>query len=130
MKVGYTIIYVSDVVKTIDFYQTAFGLNLKFLHESHQYAEMDTGETTLAFCSETLAQTNGLNFSPNRIVQKPSGFEIALLTDNVQEAFDIALKAGAHKILEPTQKPWEQVVAYVRDNNGILVEICSAVASQ
>jgi hypothetical protein len=28
-------------------------------------------------------------------------------------------------VAEPTQKPWGQTVAYLRDNQGFLIEICS-----
>ncbi|MFN9476991.1 MAG: VOC family protein, partial [Rickettsiales bacterium] len=34
MKFGYTIIYVKDIKQTVDFYQRAFGLSLKFYAES------------------------------------------------------------------------------------------------
>lgn len=34
MKLGYTIVYVADVPTTIDFYERAFGLKRRFLHES------------------------------------------------------------------------------------------------
>jgi hypothetical protein len=27
----------------------------------------------------------------------------------------------------PETKPWGQIVAYVRDNNGCIVEICSPI---
>ncbi len=127
MKFGYTIVYVEDVVQTSDFYQKAFGLKRKFLDESNQYAEMETGATTLAFCSETLAKSHVENFNPNSAHKIPSGFEIALTTEDVHQAFKTALDAGAEKLLDPTQKPWGQVIAYVRDNNGVLVEICSPV---
>ncbi len=41
---GYTLIYVDDVVKTMNFYEKAFGLEAGFLHESKDYGEMKTGE--------------------------------------------------------------------------------------
>lgn len=124
MKLGYVIIYVQDVEETIAFYQKAFSLKLKFLHESQQYAEMQTGETTLAFASESLFKSHGIDFRPNRPSQAFSGFEIALTTPHVQEAFDQALKAGAKQISPPEKKPWGQIVAYVADHNGVLIEIC------
>lgn len=124
MKLGYIIIYASDVPATIDFYQRAFSLKPKFLHESNQYAEMETGETTLAFASEALAQMNELHIRPNRVNEVSSGFEIAFVTDDVDEAFKTAVKEGAKPISPPTEKPWGQVVAYVSDLNGVLVEIC------
>ena len=38
---------------------------------------------------------------------------------------DRALKAGAASVTPPETKPWGQTVAYVRDNNGFLVELCT-----
>jgi hypothetical protein len=42
MKVsfGYTIIYVADVVATLAFYEKAFGLKRRFLHESNFMASL------------------------------------------------------------------------------------------
>lgn len=129
MKLGYTIIYVSDVLATIDFYQRAFSLNLKFLHESNQYGEMETGETILAFAAEALAHMNDLQIRPNRVHEVPSGFELAFVTNDVDEAFEIAIKEGAKQIAPPAKKPWGQIVAYVSDMNGVLVEICEPMKS-
>jgi len=60
--------------------------------------------------------------APNK---PPLGFEIALLTADVAELFKRAVKAGAAPVSEPVTKPWGQTVAYVRDNNGFLVELCT-----
>jgi len=54
---------------------------------------------------------------------------INLVTENVDQHFDRALKAGAIKVLQPEAKPWGQIVSYVKDNNGCLVEICSPIGS-
>jgi uncharacterized glyoxalase superfamily protein PhnB len=51
--------------------------------------------------------------------------EIAFLTEDVNAAFHIALEAGATSVAEPITKPWGQTVAYVRDRDGMLVEIGS-----
>lgn len=32
----------------------------------------------------------------------------------------------AISVVKLTQKPWGQIVSYVKDNNGCLVEICSS----
>ena len=42
MKYQYSIIYVDDVEKTLEFYQRAFGFELKFLHEGKDYGELKT----------------------------------------------------------------------------------------
>jgi uncharacterized glyoxalase superfamily protein PhnB len=51
--------------------------------------------------------------------------EVAFVTDDVEAAFAGAVKAGAVPVAQPKHKPWGQLVAYVRDLNGFLVEICS-----
>lgn len=127
MKLGYVIIYVPDLVKTIEFYEKAFGLTRKFIHESG-YAELSTGATTLAFASEELCSHNGVETLNNRITEKPAGVEIALVTENVEAAYEKAISFGAHPLKKPESKPWGQVVCYVRDLNGFLVEICSPIS--
>ncbi len=125
MKLGYAIIYVQDVPATVTFYEKAFGLTRRFIHESNLYAEMETGATVLAFAGEPMAAANGLSILPNRTSTPPAGFEIALVSDDPAAAFSKAIAAGASAVKEPERKPWGQVVGYVRDLNGCLVELCS-----
>ena len=129
MKLGYVIIYVPDVLQAIEFYEKAFGLTRKFVHEGGDYAELATGDTALAFASETLRAANGVETLDNRPSAKPAGVEIALVTNDVQSAYDNAVSAGAAPLKKPEQKPWGQTVGYVRDLNGFLVEICSPVGA-
>jgi predicted enzyme related to lactoylglutathione lyase len=127
MKFGYTIIYVSNVQQTMNFYTKAFGFHTKFLHESAMYGEMETGETTLAFAANILSEQNGLNIAHNNLQNPPAGIEIAFVTDNINDAYQKAVDAGAQALKEPTQKPWGQIVAYVRDINGVLIELCTPI---
>lgn len=128
MKLGYTIIYVADVPTTINFYERAFGLKRRFVHESNLYAELDTGETILAFAGESMAEMNGVAIRPNRKGDVAAGFEIALVTDDPCTAYANAVGAGANAVSPPVEKPWGQIVGYVRDIDGCLIEICSPVA--
>lgn len=125
MKLGYTIVYVADVLGTVDFYERAFGLKRRFVHESNLYAEMETGETLLAFAGEPVAEMNGLAVRPNRKTDVAAGFEIAFVTNEPNEAYARAVEAGASAMKAPAEKPWGQIVGYVRDLNGCLIEICS-----
>ena len=52
-------------------------------------------------------------------------FEIAFSTEDVPAAYEKALSSGAKAIKEPEQKPWGQTVAYVGDDFGTIVEICT-----
>ena len=128
MKLGYVILFVPRVNDAVEFYERAFRLKSRFIHESGTYAEMDTGDTALAFVSEDMAATNGFEFSKTRSDHAPPSVEVALVTDDVASAYKLALDAGAEGLMPPEQKPWGQTVSYVRDQNGYLVEICSPVS--
>jgi uncharacterized glyoxalase superfamily protein PhnB len=128
MKFGYTIIYTEDVVKSIEFFEKAFGFTRRFIHESG-YGELETGSTALAFATHELGKSNLPDGYIKANESKPLGIEIALVTDDVKNSFQKALASGATAIKEPISKPWGQIVAYVRCPDGTLVEICSPVNS-
>lgn len=126
MKLGYTIVYVPDVAASLSFFENAFGLTRRFLHESGDYGELDTGPTTLAFASLALGHTNfPEGFVAASDSQRPLGMEIALVTDTVAAAHAEALVNGATELKAPETKPWGQTVSYVRCPAGVLVELCS-----
>ena len=126
MKLGYVILYVKDVLRSISFYEEAFGLKRRFVHEAGLYAEMDTGATTLSFAAYGLAKSNlPCGFREHNLSGPPEGFEVAFTTNDVQVAYDRALAAGAISAAPPVAKPWGQIVAFVRDRDGIIVELCS-----
>ncbi len=129
MRLGYVIFYVPDVKASIDFYERAFGLSLRFLHDSGEYAEMETVATALGFVADSITETNPFDVAPADPSNPAPGVEIALVTGDVDAAYAHALKNGATPCMAPESKPWGQTVSYVRDNNGYLVEICSPVAA-
>lgn len=123
MKFGYAIFYVDQVEAAIAFYEKAFGLARDMVVEG-EFGQLKTGDTKLAFAAKKMlpmpAQPGGPNTNPPPV-------EIALVTDDVQAAFDKAVAAGAKPVKSPVKKPWGQIVAYVRDSNGFLVELCTPV---
>jgi lactoylglutathione lyase len=123
---GYTILYVTDVTKSIEFYEAAFGFHRKFITPENDYGELISGETTISFVSFALANSNLKNgFAISKQTDKPFGIELALVTDNVHEIMDKALAFGAMLVEHPIQKPWGQTVGYIRDIDGFLLEICT-----
>lgn len=125
MQFTYTILYVQDVARSIAFYEAAFGLQRRFLHEGGDYGEMETGATTLAFSSHQLMAQLGKN--PQRARADAPSFEIALTTDDVPTALARAVAAGARQVRAPERMPWGQTIAYVEDGDGVLVELCTPV---
>jgi lactoylglutathione lyase len=121
MKFGYTVIYVDDVTATIAFYEQAFGQKRNMVVEG-EFGELATGETKLSFAAKKMLHGPG-QFASHE--GKVLGVEVAFTTGDVQKAYDTAVAAGAKSVSKPEQKPWGQTVAYVRDNNGFLVELCT-----
>jgi lactoylglutathione lyase len=129
MKLGYVILYVPDVPATIAFYEKAFGFTRTFVAPSNDYGELDTGATTLSFCGEELARSHGSTFAVARPANREAPpMEVAFVTDDPQAAYDRALASGCTSVANPAKKPWGQTVAYVRDLNGFLVELCTPMS--
>ena len=130
-SLGYVILYVNDVAASLAFYEKAFGLARRFFHDDNgkAYGELETGATRLAFASIALAEEQlkqkVVTTAPDKA---PLGVEIALTTPDVPALFARAVKAGAAVVSEPATKPWGQTVAYLRDNSGFLVEICTPLS--
>jgi uncharacterized glyoxalase superfamily protein PhnB len=128
IKYGYTIVYVSDVKSALDFYKNSFSLDCRFLHDSGDYGELETGSTVLAFASHELGKSN----LPNGYIaanesKVPLGIEIALVTEEVEKAHELAISNGATEIRKPENKPWGQLVSYIRCPSGMLVELCTPI---
>jgi lactoylglutathione lyase len=131
IKYGYTIQYVLDVPSTVSFYIKAFGFEKTFITPENDYAELATGETTLAFASFGLGDTNiKAGYLKSSLENRPFGVEFVFVVDNVQSTVDIARSSGAVLEEAPNEKPWGQTVAYVRDINGFLIEVCTAIKSE
>jgi len=130
MKLGYTIVYVDNVAATLAFYESAFGFARGFVHASGDYGELITGETTLAFASIALGQSHfAETMQPVSLSRPVVGIELAFVTDDVPAAFERACAAGAQPLAPPESKPWGQTVAYVRAQEGTLIELCSPVGA-
>ncbi len=128
LSLGYVILYVKDVSASLSFYEEAFGLSRRFFTDDSgkAYGELETGAACLAFASLELAKTvlkqEVAAASPDK---PPLGVEIALVTPDVPPLYLRAVKAGAVSVSEPATKPWGQTVAYLRDKDGHLVELCT-----
>lgn len=126
-KYGYSIVYVKNVVDTLSFYEKAFGFTIKFITPEKDYGELDTGSTILAFAAYSIAEFNGIVVASPDTHSDPLPFEIAIVTEEIENCYQRAIDAGAKEIKKPGKKPWGQIVGYVRDINGFLVEVCTPV---
>lgn len=130
MNFAYTLVYVADVAASLAFFERAFGLKTRLLHESGAYGEVDTGAsgTTLAFVDHATARESVQHdYVPADASPQPLGMEIGFTVADVPAAYERAVAAGARPLAAPVSKPWGQTVAYVRCPDGTLVELCTAM---
>lgn len=127
MQMRYTILYVEHVGRSLAFFEQAFGLERRMLHDSGDYGELATGDTRLALAAVALMQQLGKQ--PGKPDSDAPVFELAFETDDVTAALERAVAAGATLRQPVRSEPWGQTTAYVSTPDGHLIELCSPVAS-
>lgn len=116
----YVVLVVADLDRALEFWTGALGLPLG--HRSGPYAQLDTGRTRLAlFERDAMADTLGAALHPP--AADAPGFEVGFKVDDVDAAWAELVAAGADAVTPPTDRPWGQRTAYVRDPDGHLVEL-------
>lgn len=118
----YVILYVDDVDQAVSFYTTVFG----FAPGMRQgpYAEIATAGVTLALSQRDFVSKE-LGLAPGPKGAGSSEIGIVVPEADVQKVYKAALDAKATSVIAPKKQPWGQLVSYVRDLDGHLIEICS-----
>lgn len=119
----YALAYVPDPAASVAFYAKAFGVPARFVADGATYAELDTPGVVMGFVADRQAETNVPDYRRNRAGGAPGGFEFGFEVADIDAAWQRALAAGAVPYAPPLDKPWGQRIAYVRDPDGILVEL-------
>ncbi|WP_326984748.1 VOC family protein [Chryseobacterium sp. MYb264] len=128
IKFKYVILYVEDLEKSMNFYKDTFNTEIKFITPEKDYGELITGDTTLSFASLALANSNiKEGFLHSKATEKPFGIELGFVTDNVEDLVEKAISKGATLYENVVEKPWGQKVAYIKDPDHYLVEICTEI---
>ncbi|KAJ9565241.1 hypothetical protein OSB04_001207 [Centaurea solstitialis] len=125
---AYTVVYVKDVAKSVEFYGKAFGYTVRRLDESHRWGELSSGPTTIAFTPLHQHETDDLTGEvQERAKNQRNQLEVCFAYADVDAAFKRAVENGAEAVCKPEEKEWGQKVGYVRDPDGIVVRMGSYV---
>lgn len=116
----YVILVVDDLDRSRHFYEDVLGLPLR--HRAEEYAQFDTGTTRLGLYTRT-AMSDTLDMPVQSPSQDAPGFEIGFKVDDVDATYDDLVNRSATPFIEPTDRPWGQRTAYVRDPDGHLIEL-------
>lgn len=128
VHLGYVFLFVEDVVAATSFYERAFGLACRYLDAEGMFSELDTGATILSFAQDDFAsEANGIQHRRNALDHEAPGVSFTFVSDDVAADWNRAVEAGAIPVELPTAKPWGQLVGYLRDPHGFIVEVASAV---
>jgi catechol 2,3-dioxygenase-like lactoylglutathione lyase family enzyme len=80
----------------------------------------------LQFVQEEFARRYVPDFLPKRLERPAEGVEIGFLFDDVAAAYHRAIDAGCTSVAAPEKRPWGPTIAFVRDDEGVLVEMMQA----
>ena len=122
LSFGSTVIYVaSGVQEVLEFYQSAFGLSIRYYDDGLKFGELETGGPTIMIASYAAGEYMvGERFCRSES-KRPEDVEIAFLMTDVPTAYARAIAAGAVPVREPRTMPWGQTVAYVSSIEGTLI---------
>lgn len=120
----YVVVLTDDMDRALGFYCDVLGLPLG--HRSGPFAQLDTGRTRIALY-EREAMADTLGFEIRRPGAEAPPFELGFKVDDVDGAYAEIVRAGAEGVTPPTDRPWGQRTAYVRDPDGNLIELVTQI---
>lgn len=124
----YVVLVVEDLDRSLDFYTGTLGLQLG--HRSGPYAQLDTGTTRLSlFERSAMAETLGRDGLSAPSPDAP-GFELGFKVADVEAAYRELTADGVPGAVDPTDRPWGQRTAYLRDPDGHLIELAQDLATE
>ena len=112
-------INVSDLDKSVHFYETVLGLNI-----THRVETDDFREVILAGESGNRIQL-AYHYAQQGPIEHGNGFwKLYLQTDDCEGLYKRCIEAGAESVSEPERlEHWPVTAAFVKDPDGYLVEM-------
>lgn len=117
---------VEDMAKMIRFYRDVLGFEIKEDENATNVYLVKDGTLFLLYGRKDFEKMTGRRYDYVKGLNGHS--EMALYVDTFEEvdsAFEKAVKNGATPVLEPELEPWGQRTCYIADPEGNLIEIGS-----
>lgn len=125
-RLGYAILFVSDLDRAIGFYRDVIGVPLRFRADA--YAEFATeGAKFALFPRSELPALIGRHAPPDP-APWPQG-EVAFFVEDVDAEHARLQAAGVCVLAPPTDRPWGERTLHVADPDGNVVELTRAKRS-
>lgn len=124
-RLGYAILFVSDLERSIAFYRDVVGLPFRFANES--YAEFPTEGAKFSLYARSHLQELIGRDAPAGEAPWPQG-EVAFFCDDVDSEHARLVKAGVTVLAPPTDRPWGERTLHIADPDGYVVELTEKLA--
>ena len=112
-------INVSDLQRSVDFYEKTLGLTI-----THRVEEKEFREVILAGESGNRIQLAWQRNQQGPIEHGNGFWKLYLQTDDCKGLYQRCIDAGAESVMEPQQlEHWPVIAAFVKDPDGSLVEM-------
>lgn len=86
-------------------------------------ARLDVPGQRLVFAAHAAQEQVFSRRQNNSFLSDPAAFHLVIATADVQQLFDHALVYGAVSVLDPTPGAQGQLIASLRDLNGIFIQL-------
>jgi lactoylglutathione lyase len=122
-RIGYVIVYVSDLDASIAFYRDVVGLPYRFTDAG--YAEFGTEGTRFALYERRRAE-----WLTGRTVTPGPAAEVVVLVDDVDAQASRLAALGATVLSGPADRPWGHRTVHIADPDGFVVELAQQIPRQ
>lgn len=122
-QIDYTMIIVSDMARSVEFYRDKLGIPLKF--ESPEWTEFATGSTTLALHGGGVRQEYQDTGDQSKMAGSCSiGFNV----DDVDKTYEELKAKGLRFVMPPTQREGEGIkLAVAIDPDGLPISFAQLI---
>ena len=123
-QIDYTMVVVSDMNRSVEFYRDKLGIPLKF--ESPEWTEFQTGTTTLALHGGGVPASGPPQGDPSKLAGHCSiGFNV----EDVDKTFEELKAKGIRFVMPPTQREGEGIrLAVAIDPDGLPISFAQLIA--
>ena len=123
-QLDYTMVVVSDMERSVEFYRDSLGIPLKF--QSPDWTEFQTGTTTLALHGGGVAQTAPPAGDPTK---QAGSCSIGFNVEDVDKAYGELKAKGIRFVMPPTQREGEGIrLAVCIDPDGLPIAFAQTIS--
>jgi lactoylglutathione lyase len=124
-RVGYVILFVADLERSVAFYRDVIGLPFKLQGEG--YVEFATEGTKFGLYDRN--RLDELTGQGADLPRSPGG-EVVLLVEDVDAEAERLRGAGATILKGPVDRAWGHRTLHVEDPDGFVVELAEEIPRQ